>query len=170
MDGFLINGKEPNFEAVLGLGWKPRRLLGRGSNGVVRLWEYEGNEIKTVKQIAIKQTHDYSASPLVESQYMDILNTAKSIHIVRQYRDATAVEGVVGGGVVVTMFLEYCPAGDLTSITRNDGRGPGILEVDLWALFYCLASAGAVLDRGTEDMDSEPVLFGTAEDTIVHFE
>jgi hypothetical protein len=102
---------------------------------------------------------------------MDVLNDAKSIHIVRQYRDGVIIEPRPSGcGVVVAIFLEYCADGDLSSITRNQGGGPGILEVDLWGLFFCLASANAALERGTEDMNSEPVLFGTSDDIMVHSE
>jgi len=168
MDDFRILGQEPNYEPVLGSGWKAKRLLGRGTNGVVGLWEYEGEETKTVKQIAIKQSHTYRKEPMLESNFMEVLNEAKSIHIVRQYREATLQS--TGVGNVVTMFLEFCPNGDVSSLSRNHGKQPGVLEIDLWDLFYCLACAGAVLERGTEDIDSEPVVFAESDEVLVHCE
>lgn len=98
---------------------------------------------------------------------MGILSQAKSIHIVRQYREPVVRTDMQGGGVLVGMFLEYCPNGDLL---RFMGPGAKMMEVDLWAMFVCLALGGAAVDRGTEDMDSQPVLFGTLEETLVHYE
>jgi len=166
--GFLISGKEPDYTPTLGSGWKASRFLGKGASGIVGLWEYEGGDEKAVKQIAIKQSRlsPTHSDPLRESRFMSTLSQAKSIHLVRQYRDGLR-EGIEGGGTIVTMFIEFCPTGDAT---RLMGRGEKILEVDLWAMFFCLACAGAAIDRGTEDMASEPVLFGTAENTIVHYE
>lgn len=165
---FLINGNEPDYTPTLGLGWKPQRLLGKGSSGIVGLWEYEGKETKAIKQIAIKQSRlsPTHSDPLRESRFMGTLSQAKSIHLVRQYRDAIK-EARQGGGTIVTMFLEFCPTGD---VTRFMGRGAKVLEVDLWAMFFCLACAGSAIDRGTEDMESGPILHGVSENTIVHYE
>lgn len=166
MTGLLIDGKD-NYSSVLGSGWKGKRLLGRGDNGVVGLWEYEGPEAYAVLQVAVKQSHTVGwANPLRESQIMASLSEAKSLHIVRQYRDGVSMR-VEGGGVIVAMFLEFCPAGDLL---RFEGRGDKILEVDLWEIFLCLASANSVIDRGTEDVNSGRVLYGNHGKTLVHYE
>jgi hypothetical protein len=165
---FVINGRQPDFTPNIGPGWEPQRLLGKGASGIVGLWEYKGDETKPIKQIAIKQSRlsPTHSDPLRESRFMSTLTQSKSLHLVRQYRD-TITEGREGGGTIVTMFLEFCATGDLT---RLMGRGSKILEVDLWAMFFCLACAGAAIDRGTEDMTSEPISYGTSDNTIVHYE
>ena len=45
-----------------------------------------------------------------------------------------------------------------------------IAEVDLWAMFYCLACAVSVIARGTEDVNSEPVLHGILTADLLHYE
>lgn len=88
--------------------------------------------------------------------------------------------------LLIGMFLEFCPGGDLSCLMRkgdkmigSGGRlgGKGsesgdvelIAEKDLWSLFYCLALVVAVVQRGTEDEASETVFHGRSVMDMVHY-
>lgn len=73
------------------------------------------------------------------------------------------------------MFLEYYPGGDcdvlIPSVTmRRVWEGERICEIDLWAMFACLAAAMGVMARRTEDEDAEATLHGLGAGDLVHYE
>ena len=107
----------------VGRGWVPKRLLGRGTYGVVGHWSYQGpdRDTKSVKDVAVKQSIrmaypsggfglEWEAANLLE------LGKAKSQHIVRMYRHLYEEVGQRTNeydmGLVHRIFLEYCPGGD----------------------------------------------------------
>jgi len=48
---------EPNWKYKIGKGWKGKRILGVGGQGIVGHWSYEGDDRdkKSVKDLAVKQ-------------------------------------------------------------------------------------------------------------------
>ena len=48
---------EPNWKYRIGKGWKGKKILGVGGQGIVGHWTYEGDDraTKSVKDIAVKQ-------------------------------------------------------------------------------------------------------------------
>ncbi|KUJ12865.1 kinase-like protein [Mollisia scopiformis] len=168
------------FGSELGPGWKGKKILGKGDFGIVSLWEYVGDEAKTpaITQIVVKQTYGKPPpDPFFENRVMKQLSIGKSKHIVRQYRDAYEAQ-FARGKSFVGIYLEYCPGGDLTVfldplqslIPSSKLKKDLLLEVDLWAMFFCLASAVAFIARGTEDFNAAPVLQGLFSTELVHLD
>jgi hypothetical protein len=149
-------------------------MLGVGQGGMVGLWEYEGDAERrpAVTQVAVKQwtNREYPKLPF-ECEVMEILSQAKSKHIVRWYMNAHHFDSDGGYGYpLIAMYLEYCPAGDLSAFLKLDPDPSPILEVDLWGMFYCLASAISVIARETEDVDSDLMLGLNDDYNLVHYE
>ena len=154
--------EDPNIGRSLGPGWRATKFLGRGSFGIVSLWEYTGRRENAPRttQIAVKHTSGWNLSDLLyESKILDDLNRAKSRHIVKQLRPPYEPRQH-DGSIQLGMFLEYCPNGVLDDLMDPQGRYPLIVEKDLWDLFYCLSLAVSAMARGTESLSSRPVSDG----------
>ncbi|KAL2060323.1 hypothetical protein VTL71DRAFT_9718 [Oculimacula yallundae] len=175
----------PIFGQQLGVNWQATKLLGTGNNGIVTLWSYRGAPLNAppVTQVAIKQylapiRPDFDA--FAEYKYLDLLGKSQSKHILRQYRPAASYKlpnQIQNQDVLqIGLFLQYCPGGELTELMDFEKFKKGreskrlILEEDCWDLFYCLSLAVSVMDRGTEDPKSPPVLHGLWDVGLVHYE
>ncbi|KAK0118662.1 hypothetical protein ONS96_011749 [Cadophora gregata f. sp. sojae] len=146
----------------VGKGWVPKRLFGRGTYGVVGHWSYQGpdRDAKSLKDVAVKQSIrmaypsgwyglEWEAANLLE------LGQAKSQHIVRMYRHLYEEVGQRTNehdkGLVHRIFLEYCPGGDTWQwITEHLLNNTNVSEVELWAIFQCLARACLIMHQGSE--------------------
>ncbi len=169
-------------------GWKGIRFLGQGTFGICGLWRYESEtNVPPVKEVVIKQTVvntgesryrqsyinkqniRHAEDSMNEGQTLQILAKAQSIHIIRQYGGFYV--DTWRGSQVVRLYLEYCPHGDLSSVTdyeRGDKRAEDVLpEVDVWAMFYCLTLALVVMGYGSEDPTKPAWKKNTS---MVHFE
>lgn len=102
-------------------------MLGQGSFGIVGHWTYNGqspNE-EALKDIVVKQGSSQRGGFRSEAEHYLALNTSKSVHIPRMYRQIYVEKGsgIFSGaydtGEVHRMFLEYCPGGDLSTWLRN---------------------------------------------------
>lgn len=161
-------GDNDRWGPLFGPGWKGKRILGKGAFGIVGLWEYEGTPAPPITQMAIKQFHSKdSPNWTVETGIMQRLAKVQSKHIIRQYVPPRTIP-LKDGSSLIAMFLEYCPGGDLSKFIQPNE--PPILEIDLWAMFHCLALAMSVLARGTEDPNSPPVGHGLRDFELVHYE
>ncbi|KUJ19058.1 kinase-like protein [Mollisia scopiformis] len=170
---------ESKWKNRVGKGWKPVRVLGRGGQGVVGYWTYEGpdRDKKTLKDVAVKQavkagpTYRWGDGLEKESQLLHLLQKANTPHIVRMYRQLYEEVGQqtdeFDHGIVHRIFLEYCPGGDLHDwLGKWMNQNKPIPEYELWCVFQCLARACMVLDRGSEDL-ARQAWVGTE---IVHFD
>ncbi|KAH7416829.1 kinase-like domain-containing protein [Cadophora sp. MPI-SDFR-AT-0126] len=162
----------------VGKGWVSKKLLGRGTYGVVGHWTYQGpdRDTKSVKDIAVKQSIrmaypsggfglEWEAANLLE------LGKAKSQHIVRMYRHLYEEVGQRTNqydmGLVHRIFLEYCPGGDAWHWIREHlTNNTTIHEEELWAIFHCLACL--VMHHGSEVADA-PVP-GWPRQEMVHYD
>jgi hypothetical protein len=121
---------ERSWRHRVGKGWVAKRLLGRGTYGVVGHWSYEGpdRDSKSLKDVAVKQSLRF-AFPLggfglqFEAANLSELGRAKSQHIVRMYRHLYEEVGQRTNkfdmGLVHRIFLEYCPGGDAGNWIRE---------------------------------------------------
>ncbi|KAI9743088.1 MAG: hypothetical protein M1818_003383 [Claussenomyces sp. TS43310] len=173
----------------LGRGWKGRRVLGRGGNGIVGLWEWEGAPgdgegwESRVKRVAVKQMRARGRSGLMkEGRFMKWANSTGSKHFPQLYK---RVYRDVGSGSyqmaidsnrreVHRMIMEFCEGGDLHQVIRKFMKKSGIerrwifmREDKVWAIFVCLAKALLVLDGGKETPGRAE---GWTHDPIVHFD
>lgn len=154
----------------LGNYWKGKKFLGRGGYGVAGLWEYDGPDPPPlIQQVVVKQAVRNidpldidigqigpGRSPLSEGIIGRKLDTAKSNHIVRQFGGNKLGSKFRELNYVVTLFLEFCPGGDMDQfLPRNqdeiDNPPPLLDEEDMWSIFNCMALGIAVMGRGTED-------------------
>ncbi|KUJ20931.1 uncharacterized protein LY89DRAFT_715236 [Mollisia scopiformis] len=171
-EGWLTS--DTNWKTRLQSGFKGQRILGVGSYGIAGLWSYEGppETAPAIQHVVAKECEiakfDKREDVFVEGRILSMLEKVQSRHILRMYGPVMNDENL--GEEVVRLFLEYCPDGDLGRLLNPKPTGrkneivkpprTPILEVDLWAMFYCLALGLAVMGRGTED-DTAPD-FGTA--------
>lgn len=178
---------EPEWTSRLGDGWRGVKFLGKGSGGIAGLWEYheDGEHDPTaLRKVVVKQseaTQDWDQTtplgpktPFDEGSHLVELRKLGSKHIFRQYGGNRISDDFGEMGKVVRIFLEYCPGGDLGKfVGEPDNPKPlekRLLEVDIWAMFYCLALGLTVMDRGTEDY-TEPRWNGFPKETeLVHFD
>jgi hypothetical protein len=65
--------------------WKAK-VLGAGGNGVVGLWEYQGNNTLFPKNIVIKQGHDDPESMAWESKLLRQIIGTGTEHVVKLYK------------------------------------------------------------------------------------
>lgn len=164
----------------LGNAWKGSKVLGKGSFGVVGLWQLEGGgdgASPTINKIVVKQNIDASGfqKTLKEGDILYMLSNRPrpSKHILRAY-DPPRID-VYQNVNVARIILEFCPAGTLSKLIEADrNRGQEVsapkepvAEVDMWAIFNCLALGVAMIDRGTEDPNAAS---WRSKTTIVHYE
>jgi hypothetical protein len=109
--------------------WRAARVLGRGGNGQVTLWQLE-SEHDVRKNVAVKAplfaglTHGLVA----EARMMKILNSAQpSDHVVSILGPLNRLEGledlseteIYRGPGLARIFIEYCPNGNLGRMSRK---------------------------------------------------
>ncbi|PVH81188.1 kinase-like protein [Cadophora sp. DSE1049] len=164
----------------VGKGWVPKRLLGRGTFGVVGHWSYQGpdRDTKSMKDVAVKQSirmaYPYGGFGLEwEAANLLELGKAKSQHIVRIYRHFYEEVGQRTNGydmgLVHRIFLEYCPGGDTWYWIREHlNNNTTVPEGELWAILHCLARACLVMHQGSEDVDAPAPRWPREE--MVHFD
>jgi hypothetical protein len=131
-----------------------------------------------VKQSEAEDTNwDYQwplvqKTPLDEGNRLAKLALLGSKHIIRQFGENKLGDTFRTMGKVVRIFLEYCPGGDLGQFVGPPDEPTKIrlLEVDIWAIFHCIALGLTVMDRGTEDIKA-PAWRGNIKDTeLVHYD
>lgn len=106
-------------------------MLGRGGQGIVGHWAYDGPDRDTkggLVDIVVKQAtasnRSHTPSGLSdEAAMLRLLNTANSRHIIRMYRRLYEERGhdtmEYDYRKVHRIFLEYCPGGDFLGWQRN---------------------------------------------------
>jgi serine/threonine protein kinase len=169
---------EPAWVSRVGAGWQGR-FLAKGSYGAVGAWRYDGPQetAPAVKEVVVKMAsfEDFEPAARIydEGNILKTLNTARSRHIIRQFGGNRTGDKFGDMYNVVKIFLEYCPGGDLTQFLReyhdSDLKDP-LHEVDIWAIFYCLALGVLVMHRGTEDLNALAWNGGVVINELVHFD
>lgn len=172
-----IADSDKDWTHKLGEGWKGKKFLGKGQFGIVGLWQYEGPAENApqitqvvVKQVSLDMAHSVvpwggEMNGLSEGKLLQKLSKVDTRHIIKMYGGNKAGDRFSEMGVVVRMLLEFCPGGDLeqlmvgydkhhVSAPREDTWS----EVDLWAMFHCMALGIVAMDRGTEN-SREPAWF-----------
>ena len=156
-----------------------KRVLGAGSNGIVGVWEYQGNPPPLMpKLIAVKQASDVGGASAtealrVESKLMrDILGTNTN-HVVKLYKSCyltggsgahplkdllpvlTAAGAIHPNTQIARMYMEYCRNGDMTTqLKKVVDQNEDIPEEYIWRFLHCIASALVVLWHGNENSDA----------------
>ncbi|TGO27356.1 hypothetical protein BPAE_0043g00290 [Botrytis paeoniae] len=156
--------REPYWKNRLGDGWVISKTLGAGAGGGASLWEWRGDpkarNAPKLKQVVVKLVYDgYEEYPdsytglRGEAAFLDLLRKIPTKHIVHMYGPPKMDDK---GHVMY--FLEMCPGGALSSLLNihleKEMKFP-VSETDMWSIFYCLAQAVTVLDRGTEDLSKK---------------
>ncbi|TGO36606.1 hypothetical protein BHYA_0120g00310 [Botrytis hyacinthi] len=156
--------REPQWKNRLGDGWKISKTLGAGAGGGASLWEWRGDprakNAPKLKQVVVKLVYDgYEKYPdsytglRGEAAFLDLLRKIPTKHIVHMYGPPKMDDR---GHVMY--FLEMCPGGALSSLLDkhiDQGLKFPVSETDMWSVFFCLAQAVTVLDRGTEDLSKK---------------
>jgi serine/threonine protein kinase len=175
-----IRDSDKNWTRKLGKGWVGKRFLGKGQFGIVGLWEYQGPpqmapEITqvVVKQVCLDMAHIEppwgEMTGLSEGTILQKLSKVNTRHIIKMYGGNKLGDRFGEMSVVVKMFLEFCPGGDLEQLLVGWDEDYAPMrrkhvydESDIWTIFYCLALGIAAMDRGTEN-SMEPAWFGEGE-------
>lgn len=144
----------------LGPGFKGKKFLGRGSFGVAGLWTYNqplGHALRpSITSVVVKMSQielgGTDRDGLNEGAIGLILSKFQSPHLVRQFGGNRLGDRFYEMEDVVRIFLEYCPGGDLQQLMPDERNSEGtrLAEVDLWAIFHCLAKGTYALERRTE--------------------
>lgn len=180
-DVFLSS--EPQWKSRLGPGWIGTKVLGKGGHGVAGLWEYKGpaESAPAITQVVVKMSEaelplfiepeTFPRSKIDEGVTLKRLAACQSKHIVKIFGGNRLGDRFGCMGEVVRIFLENCPGGDVSRFLAPYEQEPlaPLQEVDVWAIFHCMALGLAVMERGTEDPE---VLERTDEDKyeLVHFD
>ncbi|KAE9367894.1 kinase-like protein [Stipitochalara longipes BDJ] len=171
---------EVNWKFRIGKGWKGKKVLGEGGQGIVGHWTYEGEDRdqKTVKDLAVKQAlrfgpaYSWGDGLESEARWLSMLARAKTPHIVKMYKHLFEEEGQrtfsQDWGLVQRIYLEFCPGGDLSGWLSKYIYNPrNISEEDLWSIFQCLARGVFAIHHGSEDPSSERYM---PNNELVHFD
>jgi hypothetical protein len=122
---------EPKWKDHVGKDWKPVRVLGRGSQGIVGHWSYGGPDrhLRKLNDVAVKQAvksgpfHKWGDGLETEARLLMLFQPIRTQHVVKMYRhmyeDAGQQTDQFDYGVVHRIFLEYCPGGDLSGWLGN---------------------------------------------------
>lgn len=79
---------EPEWKDRLGEGWKSKKMLGRGSFGIVGLWSYEGNDKnQLVRDVAVKQAFEDRLTK--EAEWMRTFTERGTQHVPKMYGKLT---------------------------------------------------------------------------------
>jgi serine/threonine protein kinase len=115
---------EVRWKNRVGRGWIGKRVLGKGSYGIVGHWAYDEDDRSkrrglldvVVKQSAVMRGGKITTGLFDEEMMLKSLNAANSQHIVRLYRHLYQEQGnftvEFDKGPVHRVFLEYCSGGD----------------------------------------------------------
>lgn len=175
---------EKDWEQRLGEGWTGTKFLGKGSFGIVGLWEYRGDPANApeITQVVVKQCEDADQdperniwggkTPYDEARILTKLSKAKTNHIIKQYGGNRVGDKFLEMGYVVRIFLEFCPGGDLKQLLAKEGEDPNtaLSEADFWAIFNCLALGVFAMYCGTEDPSERGWLADPDYTEICHFD
>ena len=66
--------------------WRAKKVLGAGGNGLVGLWEYQGNNVRFPRNMVIKQGYDDLESMAWESKLLRQLTGTGTKHVVKLYK------------------------------------------------------------------------------------
>lgn len=125
---------EPDWKDRIGVGWQAKRMLGRGGQGMVGHWSYEGpdRDQKSVKDIAVKQAvrdgpnYTWGDGLETEASFLKDFAGSNSPHILRMYSHLFSDIGQgtddYDEGDVQRLFLEFCQGGDLGRWLKKNGR------------------------------------------------
>lgn len=147
----------------LGPGWKGTKHLGTGGFAVAGLWEYQGNDRPGMaRQVVIKQAEYRTIEE--DADGGDVLNEGRigarlaeigSEHILKYYSGNILGNHFGEMGKILSLFVEYCDGGDLAQLlptSEEDMKSKKPLaEIDVWAIFLCIAQGLAAMARRTED-------------------
>lgn len=109
----------------VGKSWKPVRVLGRGGQGIVGHWKFDGPDrhLRKLNDVAVKQAvksgpfYKWGDGFETDARLLTLFQPIKTQHIVKMYRhlykDVGQQTDDFDYGVVHRIFLEYCPGGDL---------------------------------------------------------
>ncbi|CAG8982414.1 hypothetical protein HYALB_00007093 [Hymenoscyphus albidus] len=147
-------------------GWVGTKFLGKGGFGVTGLWEYKGDPAKApaITKVVIKMTEllseDYQGTSvdtrprkdrLFEGRILERLSQRRNGHVVRSFGGNRTGDRFGDMREVVKIFMEFCPGGDVDVFlpksypVKGEVGGMGLEEVDLWALFCCMAEGVGVI-------------------------
>ncbi len=120
---------EAGWKHRVGKGYIHKKVLGRGSFGIVGHWRYHGpdEDQRAIKDIAVKQAVRVDRGGVQkdgltqEAKWLDLFAHSGSPHIVRKYRSVVMEEAQNTGqrfdqGMVQRMFMEFCPGGSLDGV------------------------------------------------------
>ncbi|CAG8958025.1 hypothetical protein HYFRA_00000369 [Hymenoscyphus fraxineus] len=153
--------------------WKPMRVLGSGSYGIVGLFEYIGKGQDMPKHMVVKQAPPGIESEALRSESMKLtqLSAAGAEHVVKIYKSFHRAAGTGADKdwdpspwvtqedgsqlldsekMVGRIYLEYAEGGDLAhaNIERDALGFPE--EVEVWKLINHLAKGAKELERGNK--------------------
>jgi hypothetical protein len=113
---------EPRWTNRLGTYWVAVKVLGRGGQGIVGHWTYNGadRDKKRIVDIAVKQAARGQFDGLRgEAFFLSLFEGANNPHILKMYQGLHEEKGNASMkydyGDVHRLFLEYCAGGDLFS-------------------------------------------------------
>lgn len=130
-EGELWLASEKYWTKRVGKGWIAKRVLGRGGQGIVGWWSYEGNDRGeksmvdvVVKQASLRSHKGHLLGGLTkEAEILSLFKASGSRHIPKIYRrlyeDKGAGSSKYDHWEVQRIFLEYCEGGDLFSLVEN---------------------------------------------------
>ncbi|KUJ21758.1 kinase-like protein [Mollisia scopiformis] len=152
--------------------WFPRKVLGRGTYGIVGRWDYNGDNTAMPRSIAVKQTGVTKAGPLMlESKLLRLLTLVGDEHIIKLYKGCH-LEG--GSGTdreldplpyspdtfagpkeldVSKIYIEFMPGGDARQWLKELEKDKKYVvpEEHLWRILNCLARAILILEQGSDN-------------------
>ncbi|CAG8955647.1 hypothetical protein HYFRA_00009601 [Hymenoscyphus fraxineus] len=161
---FLESG--PTWQNRIPDGWVGTKFLGKGGFGVTGLWEYKGDPAKApaITKVVIKMTEllseDFQGTGvdtrpkkdrLFEGRILERLSQRRNGHVVRSFGGNRLGDRFGDMREVVKIFMEFCPGGDVDVFLpksypiKGEVGGMGLEEVDLWALFCCMAEGVVVI-------------------------
>lgn len=116
---------ESKWKNRVGKDWKAVKVIGRGGQGVVGHWTYDGPDrhLRTLKDVAVKQAvksgpfYKFGDGLETEAAILSLFQPVKTQHVVKMYRHMYEEMGEgtdkFDHGRVHRIFLEFCPGGDL---------------------------------------------------------
>ncbi|TGO83215.1 hypothetical protein BPOR_0683g00050 [Botrytis porri] len=163
----------PGFEKT----WEGVRHLGKGGAGSADLYRKIGSGKGTEgmpEYIVVKQADASDKDLLSESMMLQLFvdrDTSHVLKIYRRYHEGEVVPRNIGGMFDVgrenfkkrqkrcqsRIYLEFCEKGDVEKWMTNQIEKPSnvLQEKDIWNIFECLARACIVLERGSENLETE---------------
>jgi hypothetical protein len=106
---------------IVGEGWVPVKVLGRGGFGIAGLWEYKGDRPKEIMKVVVKQSSSIKDA-VNEARILRVVNQSRAQHALAIYRDIKFDSCFIPGiaeGVVARIFLEFCEGGDMNDFINR---------------------------------------------------